>query len=267
MEVVIDVRDLSYSYGSGVKALSNVTFKVFRGELAGVLGPNGAGKTTLLRCILGLLKPTSGGVYVPELGGKPVHKVKPKKVAKFFGYVPQTRRDVFAFKVRDFILMGRAPHYSMFSLPSSNDVRLVCKVAEWLGIDNLLERSTAEVSGGQMQLILIARALAQEAKVLILDEPTAHLDVSNAFRVMSIVRELIRKERIKAAVVSLHDPLTASLFCDRVIILNSGKVVAWGLTDEVLSPKTLEEVYGVPFILVNACSRGVIIPRVNGQNR
>lgn len=262
MRCVLRVEGLSYTYSRDLVALRDVEFEVYSGEVVTVLGPNGAGKTTLLKCILRLLKPR-GVVYID--GKRRWDELSSRELAKYFGYVPQTHHSVFAYRVLDFILMGRAPHHTMFSLPSRRDYEKVHEVAKLLGIEDLLERSITELSGGQMQLVLIARALVQEAKVLLLDEPTAHLDIVNSVRVLSVVRRLVKSGRVDAAIMAMHDPVLAASFSDKVLLMSRGRVVAYGSPQDVLRPEVLREVYGVDFVRFEHCGFVVVVPRAGTE--
>ncbi len=256
MEVIKSVG-LTYSYGGGVEVLTDVNLTVKSGEVVSVLGPNGAGKTTLLKCLLKILRPR-GAIYIY---GRDLSKLKQGDLAKLAGYVPQLHRSVFAYRVLDFVVMGRAPHHGMFSLPSREEYRRAAKVLEMLGIGELAERTIAEVSGGQLQLIMIARALIQDAKILLLDEPTAHLDVSNKLKVLTIVKDLVRKGIVDAAVVTTHDPMMAGLFSDKVVLMSRGRVVAYGEPKQVLTPENLRGVYGIEFEVIDYRGRPLVIPR------
>jgi len=256
MEVIKSVG-LTYSYGSGVKAIENVDLTIESGEAVSILGPNGAGKTTLLKCFLKILRPR-GAIYVY---GKELSRLKQGDLAKLAGYVPQTHGSVFAYRVIDFVVMGRAPHHGMFSLPSRGEYGRAAEVLRMLGVGDLAERTIAEVSGGQLQLIMIARALIQDARILLLDEPTAHLDVTNKLRVLTIVRDLVRRGVVDAAVVTMHDPMTAGLFSDKVALMSRGKVVAYGKPEHVLTPENLRAVYGIEFDVVSYGGRPLAIPK------
>lgn len=252
---VIKVEGLTYSYGP-LKALRGVSFEVREGEVVSIVGPNGSGKTTLLKCVMRILKP-SGTIY---LDGKRLSELGMRDVAKLAGYVPQEHHPVFTYRVIDFVLLGRAPHHSMFSAPSRKEVELCMKVLKSLGIEHLAERPYTSLSGGQAQLVLIARALAQGAKILLLDEPTAHLDYSNQFKVLKVIRELTHSGRVKASIMTLHDPNQAMLFSDKAVLLKDGEVVAVGKPEDVLTPERLRDVYGIEFTALRHKGISIIIP-------
>jgi len=254
---IIRAVNISYSYDSDVKALENISFNVLRGEVVTILGPNGAGKTTLLKCLLKILKP-HGAIYID---GKEIQKISNKELARKIGYVPQRHHSIFAYRVIDFVLMGRAPHHTMFSLPSKSEYEKVVEILKILGISDLAHRTIAEVSGGQLQLILIARALIQEAKILLLDEPTAHLDIANELKVLSIVRSLVKKNIVEAAIMTLHDPIMAALFSDKIILLSNGVVLAYGKPEQVLATENLYKAYGIEFDVLRRNNNILVIPK------
>ncbi len=257
---VIEVKQLSYTYDTGVTAVKDVSFSVGAGEVVVLLGPNGAGKTTLLKCVLGLLKPSSGDVLVY---GRSIRELSRRTLARLMGYVPQSHASMFSYRVLDFVMMGRAPHHGMLTVPSSREREKALEALRFLGIQELANRTISEVSGGQMQLVLIARALVQEAKILVLDEPIAHLDVSNQVRVLCIIRELVRKGLVDAVLTSMHNPTLASMFGDKIVVLNNGKLVAWGPPKNVLSREVLESVYGIVFEVFEREGKLIVLPVVN----
>ncbi len=256
-DVVVDVKNLSYSYDGRTVALDNVSFTISRRRLVAVLGPNGAGKTTLLKCMLGLLKPL-GAVYI---NGKLLGSMKNRELARLIGYVPQKHHSIFAYRVLDFVLMGRAPHHGLFSLPGREEYNKALEILGELGIRDLAERTISEISGGQLQLVLIARALVQDARILLLDEPTAHLDVYNKLRVLEITKKLVSSKLVDAIVMALHDPLIAAMFCDEVVLLDKGRIVAHGSPREVLTPKLLYNVYRVYFDVFERDDKIIVVPR------
>ncbi len=255
-QVIISVRELSYTYDGVVDVLKKISFDIRVGEVVSILGPNGAGKTTLLKCILGLLKP-KGAVYVD---GREVFRMKPSLLAKLVGYVPQIHNTVFAYRVVDYVLMGRAPYHNMLSLPGRSEYEKALRVLEDLGISDLANRTIAEISGGQLQLVLIARALVQEARILVLDEPTAHLDIANKVKVLNSVRKLVDQGKVEAAVMSLHDPQMAALFSDKIVLLSDGEILAYGTPRSVLTSENLRKAYGVEFKVVDVDGKILVIP-------
>ncbi len=258
MEVnpIIEVEGLSFSYNGGEKVLDNVSFELHKGEILGVLGPNGAGKTTLLKILLGILR----GTGTVKVLGTDISSIPPKRLAKIIGYVPQEHHIVFPYKVIDYVLMGRAPHHGMFSLPSRKDYDKAYRVLDDLGLGSLADKAITEISGGQFQLVLIARTLVQEARILLMDEPVSHLDISNAVKTMSLIRKLVEEERILGAMVTLHDPLMASLYCDKILLLNKGRVETYGSPREALNPERLSQVYGVDFDIIKYNNRYILVP-------
>jgi len=260
---VIRVEGLTYSYGGRIKALNNVSFTIKRGEVVSIVGPNGSGKTTLLKCLLKILKPL-GAIYID---GRELGRLSMRDIAKLAGYVPQEHHPVFTYRVIDFVLLGRVPYHSMFSAPSRREVDLCLKVLESLGIRDLADRPYTSLSGGQAQLVLVARALAQGAKILLLDEPTAHLDFSNQVRVLSTIRDLVHSGKVEAAVMTLHDPNQAMLFSDKIALLKNGELVAYGAPEKVLTPENLSRVYELEFTLLGNHEVRMIVPKVGRGGR
>nr|WP_157626227.1 ABC transporter ATP-binding protein [Thermococcus zilligii] len=232
--------EISFSYGEK-KALDGVDFSAREGRLLAVIGPNGSGKSTLLKCIAGILKP-EGRI---ELDGKDITVLSPRARAKLVSYVPQSSLPEFDFTVEEFVEMG-----TYFT--SGSVERALKEVGMW----ERRSESVLKLSGGEYQLVLIARALAQGGRVLLLDEPTSHLDVNNALEVMGLVRSLGR-ERIVVAV--LHDLNLTLRYADDVLILKKGKVTWFGPTEE-LTPEVLQRVYGIKFEFVRGNSGTAVVP-------
>jgi len=247
---VLEVRDLSYFYGER-EALKDIELFLEEGRTLFILGPNGSGKTTLLKCLNGILKP-KGAVYVNKL---PLGELKTHEIAKLFGYVPQ-RGEVSFLTVFDAVLLGRKP-YIGWSV-TENDIRVAEESIRLLGIEDLSLRRLNELSGGELQLVLIARALAQEPKFLLFDEPTNNLDVKNQLEVMRIIRELVKKKGI-SAIVTAHDINLALTYADKVLLLKCGKVYAFG-DRSVIDEKALFEVYGISAKLIKLNGRVLFIP-------
>ena len=217
-----------------------LSFSLAAGEVMCVLGPNGGGKTTLFRTVLGLLRAISGSVNV---AGKPLQQLSRREIARLAGYVPQGHSAYFAFTLREFVLMGRSSHLAAFSAPGSRDREVAEKALESLGIAAIADKPITEVSSGERQLALIARALAQEPRLLVMDEPTASLDFGNQVRVLGRLAGLARSGI--AVVFSSHSPDHAFLAADRVLLLGDGRMLGLGAPREVLRADTLERLYGV----------------------
>jgi iron complex transport system ATP-binding protein len=204
-----------------------------------LLGPNGSGKTTLFRTLLGLLAPRGGVVAVD---GQSTGAWSRRARARVFGYVPQAQPAVFTFSVLDLVLMGRTAHLGLFATPGRRDREIAISALVSLGIGGLARRPYGELSGGERQLALVARAIAQEPRILVLDEPTANLDFGNQIRVLSAIRVLATQGL--AVVFSTHDPDQAFLCAHRAGMLHDGRLAALGIPHEVITPERLRAVYG-----------------------
>jgi iron complex transport system ATP-binding protein len=218
----------------------DVSFTLGAGEVLCVLGPNGGGKTTLFRTLLGLLQPHGGSIRVEDA---PLSSLSRNEVARRIGYVPQGHLAYFAFTVREFVLMGRTAHLGVFSVPGRRDREVAERSLESLGIAHLADKPVTEISGGERQLALVARALAQEPKLLVLDEPTASLDFGNQVRVLQRIGALAGSGI--AILFSSHDPDHAFLCAQRALLLAEGRVLEIGAPRDVIRPDTLERMYRV----------------------
>ena len=236
---LLQVRSLGIGHGPR-RVLSEVSFSLQRGELLCLLGPNGSGKTTLLRTLLGLLPPQSGEVRLLD---RPLSEWSRKALARHIGYVPQAHAGLFAFTVLDIVLMGRAAHVGRFAAPSAKDRAIAMQCLETLGIAALGECIYTQVSGGERQLALIARALAQEPALLFMDEPTASLDFGNQLRVLEHLLQL--RERGIAILMSTHQPEHALRCADRTALVGEGGLIAVGATANVATVENLARLYRV----------------------
>jgi iron complex transport system ATP-binding protein len=236
--MILAAESLAFGY-PGRRVGEGVSLGVKAGEVLALLGPNGGGKTTLLKTLIGLLKPQGGQV---SLEGRPMNDVPVAERARLIGYVPQAHAGAFAFSVRDVVLMGRTAHQGLFASPSEGDRALAeAKLGE-LGIVHLADQPYTMISGGERQLVLIARALAQEPRVIVLDEPTASLDFGNQGRVLRQIGEL--KSRGLAVLFTTHDPNHALRHADRVALLARGSLLAKGAPAEMLTASRLADLYG-----------------------
>jgi len=238
-----------------------VTLSLAAGEIVCLLGPNGGGKSTLFRTLLGLL-PAQGGEV--RLDGEPIAGLSRAAIARRVSYVPQAHAGYFPFSVLDVVLMGRTAHLSPFASPGKRDVAIAQASLEKLGLARLADQVYTRISGGERQLALVARALAQQAPLVVMDEPTASLDFGNQVRVLDEVRSLAR-EGI-GVIMATHDPDQAFLCADRVALLHDGRLVADAPPREAITPATLAEVYGVDADVIDVAltsgeMRRVCVPR------
>ncbi|WP_305063900.1 ABC transporter ATP-binding protein [Methanococcoides sp.] len=252
--VKLNIKNMSFGYAS-TPIFEDVSIDIQTSELVSIVGPNGAGKSTLLKCINRILTPDSGNLY---LDGKNLHEMRRLEVAKNISYVPQSSKRVFSNTVFETVLMGRRPHQGWFS--NKGDEEKVWEVLEELEIKDLALAMYDELSGGQQQKVLIARALAQDTGVILLDEPTSNLDIRHQLDVMDITRKLV-KERNVAAIMVVHDLNLASRYSDRIIMMRNGKIISVGEPDSVLTCEDIAHVYGVNAEVINRNGgRPYIIP-------
>jgi len=242
----VEVCDVRFGYGaSGPEVLHGVSLTADPGTLHGVIGPNGSGKSTLLRVIGGVARPSSGLVF---LGGQDIGGLSPRQAAQLVAAVGASEVVIFPFTVDETVLMGRSPHLRFLTSETAMDVAKAHEAMERTGVAHLSKRPITALSSGERQRVLIARALAQEPRVLLLDEPTAHLDVNFQVEIMELVQALAHESGITTIAV-LHDLNLAGRYCDRITMLSSGQVAACGAPGEVLTEENLLDVYGVRAIV------------------
>lgn len=256
MQMQID--HLSFAYCTR-QVLEDITFSADRGELVAVLGPNGVGKSTLFRCILGLHTKYRGDIL---LDGREIRTFSPKELAHQVAYIPQSHGQTFSYSVEEMVLMGTAHVLGSLSRPGKKERSIAWEAMEKLGIGHLATRNFCHLSGGEQQLVLIARALAQQTNILLMDEPTASLDFGNQEMVLSRVRELTREGY--TVLLSTHNPQQALWCADTALALQNGTVAAWGKPQEVVTPELLRTLYGVRTQLVQTDSGILIAPLEKG---
>ena len=239
------VENLHFSYGSH-QVLKGVSFGVEDSGFISLLGPNGAGKSTLFRCMLGLLEPEMGSIHIC---GRDIRTMPAAELSHRVAYIPQSHTPVFNFRVFDMVLMGTTAQLPRFASPGKQQIGLAEAAMERMGLSHLRDRGCSNISGGERQLVLIARALAQQAKILVMDEPSASLDYGNKLRVMETVKGLTREGY--TVIQSTHDPDQAYLYSDRILALYDGKILAWGTPRETISSSLITTLYGVD---VEICS-------------
>ena len=242
--VLLNVDGVECRYGS-VKILENVSFTVKEGDFVGIIGPNGSGKTTLLKSISRTLKPHIGTILLDKTD---IYSIKSMDLAKQMAVVPQESNIGFSFTAIDIVLMGRNPHMKRFKMESEKDMAIVRKAMNRTNTWYLADRPMNELSGGEKQRVVIARALAQEPKVLLLDEPLTHLDMINQLEIMDLVRELCTKEHLIVLVV-IHDLNLAARYCSSVLLLKGARVFAAGPLEEVLTSENIKSVFHVDTIV------------------
>lgn len=240
VSVRLQAKHLTYSYLPGQTVLHDVSLGVDAGEILYLLGRNGSGKTTLLSCLAGLIQPDSGEVFLDQ---QDIHTYTAASRAQRVGLIPQMHTPAFGYTVAEMVRMGRAPHLGWFSAPSQADDAIVEEAMAQVGIFELHDRPYTDISGGEQQLVLIARGLAQKCQVLLMDEPTAHLDLSNQHRVLEIVHQLATQGI--SFIISSHSPNNALAYADRILLLTGGWVTAYGSPEETLTETLLSAVYGI----------------------
>lgn len=235
---ILTIRNLFCGYGNK-EVIHNISFAVERGEFVGIIGPNGAGKTTLFKAVTKLLNIKSGEMLYRD---KDINRLSSREIAGEIAVLPQGVELNFSFTVEEFILMGRYPHKKRFEGPNNDDYAIIENVMSLTDTEILSRRFVNELSGGEKQRVLLAQALAQEPKLLLLDEPTSHLDIGHQISIMELLRNLNKKQGITVLAV-LHDLNLAAEYADRLILLNEGEVFKSGDPREVLTYQNIEDVY------------------------
>jgi len=243
--LTLEVRGLKYTYGKYL-VLDGVDLPIVDGEVIGILGPNGCGKTTLLKNLNKNLEPTGGCVM---LDGESMADLSKKEIAREVAVVPQTNEIRFAFTVRDIVAMGRMPFQGMMGAPSGEDERIVDEAIRRTGLSKHVDRHINTMSGGERQRVIIARAIAQTPKYLLMDEPTLHLDISMQFDALNLVHKLSRETGLTVVIVS-HDLGMVARYCDRIVMIHDHKVHCVGTPEEVLTPENMRTVFNVDAELV-----------------
>jgi iron complex transport system ATP-binding protein len=249
--MILEANGIEFRYKSK-EVLKDIEFHLEKNEILSILGPNGVGKTTLLKCMNTILKPQNGTIMVDR---EDVLRLEQKEIARRVGYVPQ-RCEPARLTAFDAILLGRMPH--MKWNVSSEDIRKVEETIKKLHLEDMALRYIDELSGGELQKVGIARAIAQNPKLLLLDEPTSSLDLKNQLGILDTVREVVRNENV-SAVITMHDLNLAFRYSDKFLFLKDGTIFAAGSMEDI-TPQIIQEVYGVPVTIQNYMDQAVIIP-------
>ena len=258
---MLEVTGLEVAYGER-QVISGIDLCVAAGEVVGLIGPNGCGKTTLLKAITGNLALSAGDV---RFDGKSTARMTTRDLARRVAVVPQSPRLPAGFTARDVVLMGRTAHLGFFEQEGLQDYRRVAEVLAVVGAESLADRDVDEMSGGERQNVVIARALAQDAPVLLLDEPTTNLDIGHQMKVASLMKHLAGETQM-AILAAIHDLTLAALYCDRLILMSDGLVLASGPPEEVLSREKIALAYGVDVLItqLEGLAAPIVLP-LNAQ--
>ena len=258
----IETLDISFWYReSGEPTLKDVSFSIAKGEFVGIIGPNGSGKTTFLRVLSGVLRPQEGKVRVC---GRDVRSIGRRELAKLLAVVPQETFIVFPFTALEVVLMGRSPHLGRWSLESPEDLSIARECMELTDTEKLADRLITELSGGEKQRVIIARALAQQPEILLLDEPTAFLDIGHQVEIYTLLEKLNRDQELTIILVS-QDLNLASQHCRKLALFRDGQIIATGKPEEVLTEKMISEAYNTKvFVGLNELTRAPYVIPLGG---
>ncbi len=260
----LEVSGATFSYNGKKNIFKDISFSVDKGEIFCILGQNGTGKSTLLRCLCSLYRLNTGKITVD---GVDIATMGPANLAKKIGFIPQIHVPTFPYTVLDVVLMGRTPHLNMMASPSADDYRIAVESIETIGIEDIKDKPYTELSGGQMQLVLLARVLAQGPEILLLDEPTSHLDIANQMHTIEMVNKLARKGL--SIIMTSHFPDHAFVSSDKVGIMKDGSFIEMGRADDVVTEQNLKKAYGVDIRVVyigDGINRKITVPVINGPS-
>jgi iron complex transport system ATP-binding protein len=242
MDKIISLEGIHFQYDpQDPIVLGDLSLDIPAEKVTAILGPNGTGKTTLLHILLGILKPSQG---ITRVAGKRHQEYSRTDLSRLIGLVPQFESIPFNFTVYEFVLMGRSPYLNPFQLPGEEDHKIACEALEAAGILSLAEKPVMEISGGERQLVQIARVFTQQTPILLLDEPTAHLDLQNQNRILSLLKKLAAGG--STAVMTTHDPNAAVFAADYFVLMNKGQIAARGKVEEVITTENLSAIYQTP---------------------
>jgi iron complex transport system ATP-binding protein len=258
--IKIELENVSVGYHHDA-VLQDISFSVFPGELVGLIGPNGSGKSTIIRALTRIITPLKGRIL---LDNREISTIGRHELSRMLGVVPQLPLLPSAFTGFEIVLMGRNPHLGMFSNEKARDLEITWHAMEMTGTEDLAKRSIGEMSGGQIQSLLIARALAQETRAILLDEPTANLDIGRQIEVLELIKKLCREQNM-AAMAAIHDLNLASQYCNRLVLISGGRLYKHGTPSEVITAENIQAVYGAEHCVYHHPLNGLPVVLVNGN--
>lgn len=257
--IKLEAQEITLAYGDK-KVVEDITFQVMPGEIVGIVGPNGSGKSTIIKALSRVLVPHSGRVLINE---RDISRIPRRELSLLVGVVPQIPILPSAFTAFEIVLMGRNPHLGLFQYEGPKDIDITWQAMRQTSTHHLAERRISELSGGEIQCVVIARALAQQTRAILLDEPTANLDISRQIEILDLIKGLCQKNKL-TVVMALHDLNLAVHYCDRLLLINNRRIHAEGTPAEVITSRNLEEVYGPGnYVLAHPLSGlPVVLPKV-----
>ncbi|AUB57923.1 MULTISPECIES: ABC transporter ATP-binding protein [Methanobacterium] len=255
MKPIMEIKGCSFAYDNNENIFEDINFSVSSGDIFCILGANGTGKTTLIKCLTGLMSPHSGEI---NIDGQDMNSFSRADLAKKIGYIPQIHNSTFPFTVLDVVLMGRSPHLDMFESPSEKDYEIALKSLKSLNIEHMKDKPYTEISGGEQQLVFIARVLTQEPSILILDEPTSHLDFGNQIRTLNIIKQLASNGL--SVIMSSHFPDHAFISANKVALMDGKKFMAIGKPEDVITTDNMKRIYGIDVKVMDIGKRMACIP-------
>ena len=255
VDKLFEAKNISFSY-DGERIFEDISFSIERGDVLCILGPNGTGKTTLIKCLNGLHDVDSGEILV---NGKNIRKLSFSEISKHIGYIPQSHVPSFPFTVMDVVIMGRAPYLNLTDSPKEKDIQIALNSLKTLGIENLKDKEYTNLSGGERQLVFLARVLCQQPDILILDEPTSHLDFGNQIKLLEIIDNLSKAGL--SIIMSSHFPDHALLSSTKVAIMKNKRFIDFGTPEDVVTEENLRKAYSIDVKLIELDNeRKVCVP-------
>jgi iron complex transport system ATP-binding protein len=262
--IKLELQNIWLAYGGNV-VVKDVTFQLLPGEIVGLIGPNGSGKSTIIKAISRVISTYSGKIL---LDGKDISKTPRKDLARSLGVVPQMPLLPSAFTAFEIVLMGRNPHLGLLQYEGERELAITWRAMEMTATQSFAERRVGELSGGEIQRLIIARVLTQEPKAILLDEPTANLDIRHQVEILDLIKSLCMENNL-TVLAALHDLNIAAQYCDRLILLNNGQVHAQGTPGEVINSQNIEEVYGTEGCVYPHPINGLpaVLPKAGNSSR